>query len=340
MASLGGYHGESSYDRFKEHVQRNLETGHEAQGSPAKFASFHCLTQYWTAARVHEILSDTGDLDYQIEDIRKQYLHIFSILVWISMTGRSYVRYLKHFVRKARDDCILPFRERPALFPSTTDSEVFWTTFFKNQWMFCPVQLGPRGVYNRDLHPNHILPFTICGDLGSQNIGRPAKIQLAKIHASETLAQTHSVTYPMTLPIISEPWKHPADAKTLQAGGDLVLKSYDTPYESNFQNEINAYHSFANAKSCENILKYIGSYYVQPLAPGSGLQYTIMLEHAERGSLLQLYGENDPPVTLAETKAFWSSLLQVAKGLMVAHNTSPRMTGASWYVLNSAQACV
>lgn len=196
MASLGGYHGEISYDRFKDHIERNLETGHEAQGSPAKFASFHRLTQYWSAHAddVQEIVSNTGDLNYQIEDIRKRYLRIFSILVWISMTGRSYVRYLKHFVRNGKEDPILPFRERPAFFPSTTDSEVFWTTFFKHQWMFCPVQLGPRGIYDRDLHPNQILPFSISGDLGSPDIGRPAKIRLAKVHASEALLQTHSVS--------------------------------------------------------------------------------------------------------------------------------------------------
>lgn len=200
MASLEGYHRESSYDRFKEHVDRNLERGHAAQGSAARFASFHCLTQYWTEAHVHDILFDTGDFHYQIEDIREHYLRIFSILVWISMTGRSYVRYLKHFVQKGTGDSILPFRERPTLFPSTTDSEDFWTTFFKNQWMFCPVKLGPTKIYNRDLHPNQILPFTICGGLDFQNIGRPAKIQLANVHASETLVQTHSVTFPMFLP--------------------------------------------------------------------------------------------------------------------------------------------
>ncbi|KAK7710483.1 hypothetical protein SLS64_000173 [Diaporthe eres] len=193
MESLEAYRGESSYDRFKEHIDRNFETGREAQGKPEKFASFHCLTHYWTAAHVQEIVFDTGELDYHIDDILKRYLRIFSIL----------------------------------------------------------------------------------------------------------------------------------------AGGNLVLKSYDTAYESSYQNEIKAYNAFANAKPCENILKYIGSYYVQPLAPGSGLQYTIMLEHAERGSLLQLYGENDPPFAPAETKAFWSSLFQVAKGLMAAHNRLPKMTGAS-----------
>lgn len=129
-------------------------------------------------------------------------------------------------------------------------------------------------------------------------------------------------------------WKHSAETETLQAGGNLVLKSYDTQYESSYQNEIKAYNAFANAKPCENILKYIGSYYVQPLAPGSGLQYTIMLEYAERGSLLQLYSKNDPPFALAETKAFWSSLFPVAKGLMAAHNKLPKIIGASWYVLD------
>lgn len=120
-----------------------------------------------------------------------------------------------------------------------------------------------------------------------------------------------------------------------------MLKSYDSPYERNYRNEISAYHAFDDAKKpCDHILKYIGSYQVQPLFPGSGLQYTIMLEHAERGSLLQLYAENDPPFTLEETKAFWSSLLQVAKGLLVAHNIYPKRPGASLYVLNFALTCI
>lgn len=70
MASLEGYHRERSADRFKDHIERNFETGRDAQGSPTRFASLHCLTKYWTAAHVQEIMSDTGDLDYQIEHIR------------------------------------------------------------------------------------------------------------------------------------------------------------------------------------------------------------------------------------------------------------------------------
>lgn len=113
-----------------------------------------------------------------------------------------------------------------------------------------------------------------------------------------------------------------------------MLKSYDTSNESSYKNEIEAYTAFANARSCENTLTYHGSYYVQPAAPGSGFQYTIMLEHAERGSLFHLYGENDPPFTVAETMAFWSGLQKVAKALMVAHNDSRREPGASWYALD------
>lgn len=63
-----------------------------------------------------------------------------------------------------------------------------------------------------------------------------------------------------------------------------------------------------------------------------------MLEYAERGSLLQLYGENDPPSSFAETKAFWSSLLQVATALVVAHNAAPTKQGASWYVFAFARS--
>jgi len=61
-----------------------------------------------------------------------------------------------------------------------------------------------------------------------------------------------------------------------------------------------------------------------------------MLEHAERGCLLQLYKDDDPPFTFAETTAFWLGLLQVAKALMIAHNDIPKRPGASWYVVDSS----
>lgn len=196
MASLGGYHDDRYYDRFKQCIEKYSVFGHEAQGARARFAPFHILTKYWTTEQVREIVYDTGDLDYQIEDIRGQYLRIFSILVWISTTSQSYVRYLKHFMRNGRDDHVLPFRERPTFFPSAPDSESFWTHFFKNQWMFCPVELGLRKIHNRELHSSQILPFTGFSDLGSENIGRPAKIRLAKVHTSDPLAQTLSVNFP------------------------------------------------------------------------------------------------------------------------------------------------
>ncbi|KAK2607656.1 hypothetical protein N8I77_006319 [Diaporthe amygdali] len=298
-----GYHGESSYDRFRVHIEENLEDGYEAQGSPAKFASKYCLTKYWTVDLVEEIVFATEDFDYQILEIREQYLRIFSTLVWISTTGRSYVRYLKHFVRNGTDDSSLPFRGRPDIFPNANDSEIFWTAFFENQWKFFPVELGPRRMYDRTLHASQILPLTIGEELGAQNIGRPASIHLA--HASEMLARTYSTDC------------------------NLVLKSYGSLYKSNYYNEIKAYNAFNNATPCENIVKCLGSYHVQPLAPGSGLKFTILLEYANRGSLLEVYQKNDPPVTFAETKAFWSNLLQVAKGLMVAQNTPPKRPGAS-----------
>lgn len=199
MASLEGDLGENVYELFKEHAVRSFRTGHEAQGSPARFATIHCLTQYWTTANIQKIVFNTEGLNCQVHDIRNRYLRIWSILVWISMTGRPYVQYVTHFVRSDKDDDILPLRERPAFIPRTNDAEIFWTTFFKNQWKFCPVQLEHSRMYNRDLHPNQILPFTISGDVGSQNIGRPASIRLAKVHASDTLSQTHLVNF---LPIL------------------------------------------------------------------------------------------------------------------------------------------
>lgn len=109
----------------------------------------------------------------------------------------------------------------------------------------------------------------------------------------------------------------------------VILKVYPSDEVSLYQNEIKAYTSLNNATDNENILRCFGSYHTRS-TDGSVRDCTIILENADKGTLLDLYKNNSPPTTFAETEAFWRELCQVVLGLVVIHHTPAGiLTGTS-----------
>lgn len=112
-----------------------------------------------------------------------------------------------------------------------------------------------------------------------------------------------------------------------------MLKSFPARKEAEYRTEIKAYAAFENAPvRCKNIVRSLGCY--QVASPGDNvLMYTIMMESANKGTLLDLYRQNHPPVTIEETKAFWAGFCGVVEGLEVMHHTpSDGVAGTSWSV--------
>lgn len=234
------------------------------------------------------------DCQFPIDDILTQYLQIFSILVWVSRTGRPYIHYLNIFNQHQRGDASLPIQERPGFLPSSNDADDLWAAFQKHQWMFCPVALGPRRLHDRRLHQNQILPLQIVKKLGHVKDGKPATVELAKLQSpTELNLSSHSQ-------------------------GQVVLKSYPYTADRIFRNEFNAFTKLQNARSCENILGYLGSF---QSTTEQGMTYTIILEYADKGTLLDIYRRNQPPITFEEVRTFWSGIMKIVKALMVVHHT-------------------
>lgn len=281
------------FDRFRYHVQENQVTGLEAQGKQASYIPISKLRDYWTRSHVSEVVHAT-DCQVPIDDIRTQYLQTFSILVWISRTGRPYLHYLNIFNRHERGDASLPIQERPGFLPSSNDADDLWTTFHKHQWIFCPVVLGPRRLHDRRLHQQQILPLQIVKRLGHVKDGKPARIELAKLQSPTEL----------------NPSNHSQD--------HVVLKSYPYRADRIYRNEFKAFTALQNAPPCENILRYLGSFHS---TTENGITYTIILEYANKGTLLDMYRRNQPPVTFEEVKTFWSGILKIAKALMAVQYT-------------------
>lgn len=193
-------------DRFCGHVHENLKLGHTAQDTAisdrqtvqdtaisdpsSQYVTTEVLQQYWTSARVTEVLQATSNYLLPIKDICQNYLQIFSILVWISQTESSYVRYLSYFTENAKDDSSLPLTQRPSFLPATRDADDFYKCFSEDQFKFCPVKLSHKSgrMHNRKLHPRQILPFTVEKTLGQERVGRPAIVYLATLNDPSMLS--------------------------------------------------------------------------------------------------------------------------------------------------------
>lgn len=105
---------------------------------------------------------------------------------------------------------------------------------------------------------------------------------------------------------------------SLKSQHHVVLKTY-TGDSSQYNRELGAFTTFQNGTHCEHILDCLGSYSTQQRAPDHGKIYTLILEYADKGTLLDQYMANMPPATFDETKLFWQGLHQVAKALTVIH---------------------
>lgn len=107
----------------------------------------------------------------------------------------------------------------------------------------------------------------------------------------------------------------------------MVLKSCPYRADKIYRNELKAFTAFQNAPPCENILGYLGSFHS---TTEKGMTYTIILEYADKGTLLDIYRRNQPPITFEEVRTFWSEIMKIVKALMVVHHTLDGKVASKW----------
>jgi serine/threonine protein kinase len=95
-----------------------------------------------------------------------------------------------------------------------------------------------------------------------------------------------------------------------------VLKSYSSEFEDAkiyYYNEIEAFKILMSEEKFEqNIVTFYGSW-------RQGTTYNILLEYADRGTLIDYFENTAPPTEYEDIISFWSALLDVTKGLKRIH---------------------
>ena len=140
---------------------KSKHVGRDIAGNSKNYVPLSALRGYWTpdnVARVLHAFSGNNRLIIDIGVIKRQYLRIFSTLVY---SGPEAVLNLQRlFISYKLTDNNLPWRVRPSEWPD----EKFFREFFKekfapHQWQFFPLGFHPDHLHDLIVGDDCILPI-------------------------------------------------------------------------------------------------------------------------------------------------------------------------------------
>jgi hypothetical protein len=141
---------------FQKYVKAKQIYGSNSSSSEAKFIQFYALQDYFDANRMGKIFKQLSQPNQGNEIRQKNYLRVFSILVFI---GKA--EYITQFIRyPGLDDRHLPFlspTHPPHNWPPPI--EEFYPAFYSAQWQFCPQKFVRENLWNVCFEEDHILPI-------------------------------------------------------------------------------------------------------------------------------------------------------------------------------------
>ena len=142
-------------EAFQKYIKAKQVCGSNSSSSEAKFIQFYALQDYFDANRMGKIFKLLSQPNLGNEICRKNYLRVFSILVFI---GKA--EYITQFIRYPDlDDRHLPFlspTHPPHNWPPIKE---FYPAFYSAQWQFCPQKFARENLWNVCFEEDHILPI-------------------------------------------------------------------------------------------------------------------------------------------------------------------------------------
>ncbi|CAM1509884.1 Fc.00g002190.m01.CDS01 [Cosmosporella sp. VM-42] len=280
---------------FRKYVSSSSVEGRNGRDVAVQYISLSKLDTYWTESTIRAVLQACNPiLQENIPQIRKEFIRVFSVLVYIGQP-----REIGLFTRCGFDDHRLPFVDAPSDWPPKLP---FYDEFANHQWMFCPLVFTEDYIHKRHLPLRQILPVTYVKQLKQEGCdGGVAIVWQVDIHECCN--------------------------RLVPEGTSVVFKVYQTyDVKDLYANEANVYNSLPKS-AWNHIVRYYGSFSCEETQ-----KRTIILEHAPNGNLLDFFQKSRMPNDLDEIELFWSRMLCILDGLHVVHNP-PRPEGvADWFL--------
>ncbi|KAF4468947.1 serine threonine kinase [Fusarium albosuccineum] len=269
---------DNRHREFIDFVRRSLRDGINGLDETDQFITPSVVRAWWTKPGEGRISNALNPRSYTSSDtILRGYTMVFSVLVYIGRT-----QFIGDFIRLRFGDRQLPllkhdrrrFGDDPAMAEMLDD-------FYNNQWKFTPIIFSSQEGMNLTLidDERQILPIKEQRSLPS------------------TASNPKSVVRVVTL--------YP-DCCPSEWGPQEYQTQKNEAFRKSWSREYNA---FASIESCENVIKYLGSF------EQNGRCF-MMLEYADGGSLLDVFKRNVIPRTRDDLMRFWTALM----GLFLAIN--------------------
>ncbi|KAI6246710.1 hypothetical protein HI914_04862 [Erysiphe necator] len=219
--------------------------------------------------------------------ILRDHIATFCILLQIDRG-----RYIEHFTCfEELSDNRLPFDSAhpPGPFPTVMGDYTFFQEFCEVQRRYC-VPIFNSHMLHKNFGHQRLLPITFKERLQTRGVAAAHIIRLYGPHNKMT-RESVKVKNPNS--------------------NTFVIKSYSTTRDHDlYTKQVNTFRSFKNA---DGILKFFGSFEYRG-------QSHILLEFADKGTLIDFFKTEAPPTRGDQIIDFWENILQLTKGLKAIHS--------------------
>ncbi|CAI0643610.1 unnamed protein product [Colletotrichum noveboracense] len=274
---------------FKQYVSHYIESnrcyGRNSYNDRVPFVPRIVLDEFWTMERIENVLrSPTERIQAISHTIKSRYVAVFSILVFMSQP-----EHIPIFIQGGIEDSKLPLDTTPYAYSETSESLHVFDEFQKEQWKFCPLEFDAGDkLSNRHISPYHIVPVLEKTRINSRGAADEDDVSIYKV-------KLHPRCFHQTVVVFK------------------VFSGDDPETAKMYLNEVDMYSQLVRESAFDHIIRYYGSFET------AGLR-TIVLEHANGGSLKSFFLNNPPPHDQSNRKQFWNSLMGLLRGLENIHN--------------------
>ena len=148
------------FAHFADFVAREKlkHVGRDIAGNVKHYIPLCALREYWTPRRIAKVLQAFQPrLEVDIPLIRRRFLRVFSILVYLS--GDAVCNLSKQFISRDLCDDKLPQRSRPAEWADTKFHNDLFHQIRDRQWLFFPLCFAGDQLQDRELGEEYVLPI-------------------------------------------------------------------------------------------------------------------------------------------------------------------------------------
>ncbi|KAF4902206.1 hypothetical protein CGCFRS4_v002371 [Colletotrichum fructicola] len=286
-----------------DYIERNGCYGRNGYNERAPFIPRVALNEFWSTERIENVLRSPPErIKASSNTIKSRYIVVFSILVFTSQP-----QHILAFLQAAIEDTQLPLATTPYVFSETSESRIF-DDFHKHQWKFCPLEFDTEYIQNRRrILPYHIVPIVDKSRISSDGTEEEEDVNVYEV-------TIHPKCFHPTVVVFK------------------VFRGNDPDIEIMYENEVDMYSQLVRERAFDHVIRYYGSFET------AGLR-TIVLEHANGGSLKSFFRTHPPPRSQGSCERFWNSLMGLLRGLENIHemNETQEYSKGAWILRGTHQ---